>query len=131
MPTNVPTGNMNFPYSLGKISPGASFASLCVPLTTNFQPTKRDGQKGTDIADNEFNGIFIQANPSNTVGSYMFICNSASAPDTTNYTNIIAFLPPGAVFTRSKEWSNNRDISKIFIGALNSTDFVIANIDQF
>ena len=126
MPTKVLTTSMQMPASLGKIFPGASYATLSVPLTQNIQPT-RQTHDGAIINDNQFNSIFIQAGVNNSAAIY--ICNSAAAPDTVAYTNIIEFLNPGLTFTRGKEWANNRDISDLFIGAQNAVDFAIANID--
>jgi len=54
MPTDVQISG--YPFSLGKILPGATFASACAPLTQNFNPLNNDGTK-----DHIFNGIFIEA----------------------------------------------------------------------
>ena len=125
MATNVKTGDMQFPYSLGKVYPGASFATVSAALTQNIVPVNNDGV----TRDRMFNGIAIQAHPDN--GDDLYICNSASAPDTTNYTNILAVLSPGAWYGRGKEWANNRNISTLFVGAKNQNDFAIVSIDQF
>ena len=128
MPTNVQING--YPYSLGKIQPGGTFATACVPLTQNIQPVNNDGTK-----DHIFNGIFIQAfggtslQPANT--GVIFVCNSAAAPDLVNFTNIIAVLQAGDQFPRSKEWANNRDINKLFIGAENGVDFALVSVDAF
>jgi hypothetical protein len=128
MSANIKIGG--YPYSLGKIIPGATFATACVPLTANIQPVNNDGSK-----DHIFNGIFIRSFPgtSTIAGNTgaIFICNSAAAPDLVNFTNIIDILSPGDSFPRSKEWANNRDISKLFIGAENATDFALAFVDAF
>jgi hypothetical protein len=116
---------MNFPTSLGLIGPGASFATLSAALTMNIQPVANDGV----TPDNQFNGIWIQALKGNAADIY--VCNSAAAPDVATYTNVIAILSPGEWLPRVKEWSNTRDISKLFVGALNATDFAIASIDAF
>lgn len=120
MATNVKTGSMSFPFSLGKLMPGAS---VSIPLTTNFQPVKEDGS----TPDTQFNAIFIQAHPDNS--GYIYVCNSASAPDTTNYTNVLRVLAKGETFDLTKQWANNRDIGRIFIGAGDADDFAIASID--
>ncbi len=119
---------MTFPYPLGKVFPGASFATISVPLTQNIQPTKKDNL-GNEVPDNQFNGIFIRA--SNLNSGNMYVCNTAAAPDLTAYSNVIDELPPGAAFPRGKEWANNRDITALFIGATNATDFTIPALDQF
>ena len=128
MPTNVKIDG--YPYSLRKIVPGATFATACQPLTANIQPVNNDGSK-----DHIFNGIFIEAfgGTSTIAGNtgVIFVCNSAAAPDLVNFTNILAILNPGDSFPRSKEWANNRDINKLFIGAENATDFAFVSIDAF
>jgi hypothetical protein len=129
MATNVKTGAMGFPYPMGKVFPGASYATVSVPLTQNIIPTKTNGVDGTEVPDYQFNGVWIQANPDNT--GYIYVCSNASAPDTTNYTNVLGFLSAGQWFPRVKEWANNRDISKLYVGAANATDFAIVVIDAF
>ena len=128
MPTDVQISG--YPFSLGKIQPGATFASACVPLTQNFNPVNKDGTK-----DHIFNGIFIEAfgGTSSLAANtgVIFICNSAAAPDTVNWTNVITVLHPGDSFPRTKEWANNRDISRLFIGAENGVDFALASVDAF
>ncbi len=130
MPTNVVSSTLSLPASLGKVFPGASYATVSVPLTQNIQPVKNT-HDGTQVVDNEWNGIFITALPGNTSGAYIYICNSSSAPDLTGYTNVIGYLSPGGQFARSKEWSNTRDLSKLFVGATNATDAAFVVIDAF
>lgn len=131
MPTLVKTGSLGWPMALGKVFPGAAFATACVPLTQNIQPCDNDGV----TPDNQFNGAFIQANPgagaNNPNAGNIYVCTTAAAPDLVNFTNVLAVLTPGAWYPRGKEWANNRDISKLFIGADNATDFAIVSIDQF
>lgn len=124
MPTNINVGQVGMPFALGKLMPGATYATVSIPLVTNYQPVNQDG-----TADNQWNNINLQADLNNS--GTIYICNSAAAPDTTAYTNVIGELTAGAWFPRNKEWANNRDISKIFIGATNATDFVIGSIDAF
>lgn len=127
MATQVDTGLMHYPYPLGKITPGGTTAS--VPLTQNIQPVKKN-HEGQMVPDNQWNYISIQADPDNT-GNYIFLCSDANAPDTLNYTNVIAKLYPGVFYPWNKEWANNRDLSQIFIGALNATDSAIVSISAF
>jgi hypothetical protein len=124
MPTTAIPGNVGYPFPLGKILPGATFATASVPLTQNIQPVDVAG-----LPDNNWNGIFIQAHVLN-VGP-IYICSNAAGPDLVNYTNILGEVLPGGSFPRGKEWANNRDISKIFVGAGNATDFAIACLDGF
>jgi hypothetical protein len=124
MPTNVIPGAVGYPLSLGKVFPGASFASQSAPLTQNIQPVKMDGSK-----DNNFSGVFIQAHTENSGNIY--ICSNSAAPDLVAYTNVLAEVMAGGTYPRGKEWANNRDISKLFIGAGNATDFAIVSIDAF
>jgi len=135
MATDVLTSAMNFPYSLGKILPGSTYASASVPLTQNTRPVRFDPTTEANVPETMFNGIYIQAfgGTGNSDGNSkaIFVCNSAAAPDTTNYTNVVGVLMPGDQFPRFKEWANNRDLSKLYIGAQNATDFALVVIDQF
>ncbi len=124
MSTNVKTGNMLFPFPLGKLLPGADFATLSVPLTENFTPCNSDGV----TPDNQFNAITVQAGLDNT--GVIYICNSAAAPDKTGYTNVIQMLTKGQTWGNDKGLACNRGVNSVFIGADNGTDFAIANIDQ-
>ncbi len=125
MATNVRTGQMSFPYSLGRIIPGAAFAGASVPLTQNVQPVNNDGVS----PDVMFNSIWIQAHVGNT--GTIYICGTAAAPDLVNFTNVLGELTAGQWYPRTKEWANNRSIAGLFIGAENATDFAIVSIDQF
>lgn len=131
MATNVATSTMNYPFPMGKLMPGG--ATVSIPVTQNYQPGGH-GNDGAFHKDNQFNELVIIASPDNTgngTSGYMFICNSAAAPDTVAYTNVLAWLQPGQAWAMSKEWASNRDISKVFVGALNATDFAIASINAF
>ena len=119
----VKTISMSFPYPLGKILPAGTTASL--PLTTNVTPVKEDGV----TAETRFAEIVIIAAFAN--GGVIYICNNALAPDTTNYTNIICELAAGQSFPREGEWSNNKDIDKLFVGASDGTSFAYGYISQF
>ena len=132
MSTKVKISSMGFPFPLGKIIPGATFAAASAPLTQNYTPT--------DDAGNPirmFNGVFITAWAGNAAGTVasnsgpIYICSNALAPDLILFSNVIAVLYPGDSFPRSKEWSGNRDIGTLYIGAENGADFAIASIDQF
>jgi len=128
MATDVRTEALGFPACLGKVFPGAVFATASVPLTQNIRPVKID-HAGNTVADVNFNGIFIQAHSDNN--GLIYVCSNASPPDLVLYTNVLGEVAPGVWYPRSKEWANNRDISKLFIGAANATDFAIVVIDQF
>jgi len=129
---NKKVSAMSFPFSLGKILPGATFASACVPLTQNIQPVQEDNKT---LANDAWNEILIQAWPgSPTVvanSGNIYVCSSAAAPDVVGFTNILAVLLAGDTYPRKNEWANLKDISKLFIGADNATDFVICSIGQF
>ena len=131
MPTSVKTSAMVFPYSLGAIRPGATFASASASLVQNIVPVNNDNV----TPDYQFNGIFIQAFPGtgSVAGNLkpIYVCNSAAAPDLTNFTNVIGILQPGDIWPRAKEWANNRSIRNLYIGAENATDFALVTIDQF
>lgn len=136
MPTVLTvTGTLPNPFSLGKVIPGATFATACVPLTQNLTPVMPD--KVTP--DRYFNEILITAFggsgptasplPSNT--GFIYICSSASAPDLVNFTNVLAILAPNDTYPREGDWSNNKDIQGFFVGADNATDYAIATAGRF
>lgn len=123
MPVNVKTTSMTFPYPLGKLSPGAAYQTKSVPLTENVMPVGPDGA----TPDLMVNGVHILAHPENDGNIY--VCNSAAAPDKTDYSNVLAVLLPGQWYPRGKEWGNSRNLGTLFIGADNATDFAIATMD--
>lgn len=99
----------------GKILPGATFATASVPLTQNYP----DG-----IEQYVFSFVSIRANDENL--QPLYLCNSAAAPDVTNYLNVIARLQPGETWPRDRGLTNSIDISRIWVGsAANATDFAI------
>jgi hypothetical protein len=116
---------MTWPFPLGKVFPGVNHATASVPLTQNITPVHASDSTPVRY----FNGLFIQADLNN--GDIIYVCSNASAPDLTNYTNVLGEIVAGGSFPRAKEWANNRDISTLYIGAKNATDFVIVIIDQF
>lgn len=127
MATDVRTEAMSFPYPLGKLLPGGTTASI--PLTTNIRPTRVDNL-GVTRADVNFAAIRVRAHTSNG-SALIYICNSAAAPDTTNYLNVIDVLAAGVEWVRTKPpTSNNCDITPIYIGASNGTAFATGSIDQ-
>lgn len=122
---DVQTGSMKFPYPLGKILPGANFATLSAPVTMNVNPVSVDGS-----SDYLFNEILLMADEANTAS--IFICSNASAPDLVGFTNILAELRAGDAYPRGPhDWANRKDIRRFFVGALNATDFVFGSIDRF
>jgi hypothetical protein len=125
MAVNIKTGSMTWPFPMGKLFPGAAYATQSVPLTANVVPCDNDGV----TPDYFFNGILVQASPNNT--GLIYVCNSSAAPDKVGYSNVIYMLSAGQTWMNTKEWANVRDISKIFIGADNATDFAIASILQY
>lgn len=131
MAIKVKVASMPLPYSLGKVFPGAAFATLSVPLTQNIIPVEQDNITLVRMV----NGIFIVAfQGTGAVAGNTFpiyICNTADPPDLVAFTNVVAILPPGYTFPRSKDWSQNRDLSTLYIGAENATDFALVSIDSF
>lgn len=118
---NVKVSAMSFPYSLGKIFPGASYATVSVPLTQNITPTEENGDPSYQARE-----ILIQALPGN--GGYIYICNSAAAPDLTGYTNVVGILDGGVAWSReSSPFPAIHSLSKLYVGATNATDAVIAS----
>ena len=117
MPTPVKISTVNFPFPMGYIIPGASYATVSVPLTQNFLPDQL-----------AFSSIAIQADPDNSA-DYIYICSDARAPQS-NGSNVIAKLAPGAWLPYSREWGNIFNLNSLFIGATNSTDHAIVSVMQ-
>ena len=108
MPTNVNRS----PFPLGQIKPGGT--TSCVLITANY----------TDLANLFADSVVVQALPGNSAN--MYICSNASAPDTTNYTNILFVLPPGAFWSDASAAMNTIALGTIYVGASNSSDSCIA-----
>jgi hypothetical protein len=125
VPTNVKSGTMVLPFSLGAVGPGAGFAGASVPLTQNFLPVKEDGIS----PDNAWSSVTIQALPGN--GADVFLCNSAAPPDLVAFTNVIAVIPAGQYWPRNRQWSNSCSLASLFIGAVNAVDGCLVVIDAF
>ena len=129
MSTPIKVSSMTFPASLGVAKPGSSYATVSVPITQTRLPVLDDGV----TASRMFNGIFITAFPG--TGSVaantkpIYVCTNSSAPDLTNFLNVVGILQPGDVWPRSKDWACNRDVGTLYIGAENATDFALIAID--
>lgn len=132
MATNTITGTLPNPFSLGKIFPGASFATLSAPLTQNIVPVMPDAV----TIDPYFNELIITAwGGSGAVAGNdgnIYVCSDAKQPDLVNFLNVLAILGPGQVWPRTGEyWANNKDIHRYFIGAGNATDFATVTAGRF
>lgn len=110
---------------LGAVTPGATFATVSVPLLSAAFLASLPTGAGASRAD--VNVAAIQAGPLN--GGPIYICTSAAAPDTTNYTNILYVIGNGG-----DSWplvgraNNDLEAGKLFIGAGNATDFVFGYV---
>ena len=127
MATATKVSSMTFPFPMGILQPTSDAA--CIPLTTNILPVQEVGV--TEVVTG-WNQIEIRALSDNT--GQIFICNSAAAPDTANYLNVIDILQPGEAWPRGHDWANTVDIRYLFIGVETGNaahDAVIANISQF
>lgn len=103
------------PLPLGKLVPGAPFATACISVLANYT--------GTGIlVSTACDQVGLQA-ASGNVGN-IYVCSSAAAPDTVNFTNIIAILSAGGTFANTATIAlNDVELSNIFIGAGNATDY--------
>lgn len=109
-------------YETGKILPAASFATVSAPITAKF------GTAGfkTLPAGTGQGGIILTASPGNA--GKIYICSTAAAPDKTNYTNILSVLVAGQSWTDLNDGPTTVDLSSVFIGADNGTDFAFGYI---
>lgn len=131
MPTAVKMTTVHFPFPLGKLIGGATWATVAIPLTQNFTPVMVDGV----TPDDYFNEILVQTNPTNTGNVYVLVPTAAlpggSPPDLTNYTNVAAILVAGASWPRSREsWKEQFNVTDYWLGFANATDFCIGSVTR-
>lgn len=106
-------------WPLGKIQPGATYASASKSILANFTGT-------SEIDPAVAHVVGIQAHPDNT--GKIYVCNSASAPDTTNFLNVVAILEGGDQWPQVGRAFNDIDLRHVYVGAANANDFAIAYI---
>ena len=106
------------PYPTGILKPGATYATVSIPVLTNLTVTAYPGTAAYAIT--------IQANSGNTGNIY--VCNTAAAPDETNYLNVLYILTAGQPVSFYSGALNTIDCSQIFIGADSATDYATGAI---
>ncbi len=112
------------PFPLGRVLPGAAFATASAPLTQNITPVEQDGV----TPRRRFNLIEIRAFINNSGPNGIYICSNANPPDEVNYLNVVDVLQAGEAFPRGTGMITVEDIGNLFIGADNATDFAIVNV---
>ena len=112
--TNITTN----PFPLGKISPGGSYATTSVPITTNY----------SDLSTQYCYSLSIRALPGNGTG-LIYICNTSAAPDTTNYTNILDVLAAGAVSYVTSPAMDMILLGNYYIGASDGSSAAIVQVE--
>ena len=106
----------------GKVLAGATFATVSVPLLSTAFLATIPGRSASDV-----NIAAIQAGPTNS--GKIYICNSAAAPDTTNYTNILYVIASsGDSWPMVGRAMNDLEAGTLFIGADNATDFAFGYV---
>jgi hypothetical protein len=119
--------SLYYPIPLGKLLPGASFATVSIPLYTNLPTNLADGQSSLGA----YNEIVLVANSTNLLPLYVCVplvsgTYVAGAPaDTTNWTNVIAIIPAGGSWSRAQNpsWSNKWFLQSYYLSAGNATDY--------
>ncbi len=114
------TNVISNPFPLGLVVPGASFASISVPITANY----------ADIATSSVYGavdtIYVSAPAGN--GASIYFMNSAAAPDTTAYSNILFVIAKGTSIQIVSSAMNTLMLSQFFIGAAGASDGAIVTV---
>jgi len=111
------TNIISNPFPLGKISPGASFATVSTPITTNF----------SDLAVLFCDSINIRNHPDSSGNIY--VCNSAAQPDTTLFENVIDVIGPGGSYTNTSSAMNTiGSLGGIYIGADDATSYAVVSV---
>jgi hypothetical protein len=107
---------------LGKLQPGATFASVSVPILSNL--TGVNTLTLTDV-----NVVAIQFDPTSAGGGKIYICTSADEPQA-DRSNVLHILEsPGDSWPQvGGPAINNLDAADFYIGADNATDFAIGYI---
>jgi hypothetical protein len=100
------------PAPLGKLLPGANFATASIRLDSNYA--------SAPLETTNFRIVSIRANYDNS--KPLYICTNSSQPDTANFTNVIDKIYPGESYPRSPDWGTLIDISQFYIGAENALD---------
>lgn len=108
------------PFPLGLITPGATFATISLPITTNFTDL------ATSLPYGQVDSIYIHAIGTNS--SNIFLLNTAAAPDTTAYLNVVDVITNGASTSIASAGMNTLKLSQFYIGALNATDSCLVTV---
>lgn len=116
MPTTVSSN----PFPLGLITPGASFATVSLPITTNVSDLATSAPYG------QVDSIYIHAIGTNSAS--IFLLNTAAAPDTSAYLNVIDVIANGASTSIASAGMNTLVLSQFYIGASNATDAAIVTV---
>ena len=104
------------PFPMGILKPGSSYTTASVPILTNITLSSTQLQ---------FVRSFLVRAATTNSGN-IFVCNSVANPDTTAYLNVLDIIPPGGTSYASSGALNTIDLSQIWIGASNNSDFAIA-----
>lgn len=108
------------PLPLGKLTPGAaaSIQAISNLAAGVIDPTSL-------VAD-----LVIQAHPDNP--GRMYVCNSAAAPDTVNYTNVLRVLVAGAFYSAASAAHavNGVDVRNYYVGADDALSFACGEVRE-
>jgi hypothetical protein len=99
-----------------------------VQLNANLPALSPDGTPSAT----GYNEIEVQAASTNTGNLYICVplasgsfAAGGSPPDTTNFTNVIAVIPPGSTWPRygNPAYADKWNLSDYWLGAGNATDY--------
>jgi hypothetical protein len=100
---------------LGKLAPSAGSP---VSLTSNY----------TDLGNEVFAGIFLQASAANTGNVYILATKAAA--DKTNYTNVLQILAAGDSFTVTSRAQNTMTPSQFYVDVDSTGAFAVGWVGQ-
>lgn len=116
MPTTVSSN----PFPLGFVKPGATFATISVPITQNFTDLATSAPYG------QVDSIYVHALAGNS--TVVFLLNTVAAPDVATYLNVVDVIAAGSSTSISSGAMNTLALSQFYIGALNSGDGAIVTV---
>ena len=106
------------PYTTNPVPLGASAPTAGTPVKIT--------NRYTDLGSEVMHSIFIRSLPTNS--GRVYILNSSSAADTTNYLNVIDVLTPGSFWSSSYYGMNGILPDSIYIDVQTTGDKAIASI---
>lgn len=110
------------PFPLGLITPGASFSTVSLPITTNVADLATAGSPYSAV-----DSIYVHALAGNLTDS-IYLLNSAAAPDTVAYSNVVDVIASGSSTSIASAGMNTLNLSQFYIGASSATAAALVTV---